>query len=857
MTTQMLAHPMDEFGNGLQPYADHVLGVMKRSFIWFNHLRELSNFCVEEVDFILTVITLVCLYHDLGKLDEESQRLLNNEPLLKKYKMINHVDAGTLYCMIRASACKTWLNPYHVAAYIIHSHHLGLGYHPDPDKSISFVGFYQKFMPLFKAQQNKTIQMTKQSETTANENNYSLRDSSKVTDRCLSYYTEDTVEEYVNRKMDSLLQRHNDSLKTFKAAEDSFDVQCPFVKVEKNGDKRQVNHGNLEHVIRLILSIIVEADHGDTAESKGIYVLPKPVIDKTSPLDRLQNIKNYVKDLSQKFHDEVHSEKEIKKQNLRDLYQKVVMNYDYSKLANVHLLNGVVGGGKTIAAKMAALLIQNAFIKKNGRSARRIHYVSPLNAPGRQAAEEFRAISKNEGENPFELVGENYHDTNYKKIAKDNDMDEEFFVTASKTWDFSVIVSSCEQFFRTIFGCKTSSLRKYWNLANAIIIIDEYQTLPPAVFEALWNWMVFACKKLNCVFILVSGTPTDFHKEINNNRLTVETISSPELEEAMQQLESQRVKYIDLGKICEYDLADKIAEETQKGNTLTVVQTTVTAAYLYILLKKRLGANRVLHVSRGLCNADLNKKIEEMKKRLKKGERFAVIATSILEAGVNVSFKSVFGEYSRFTSIFQLGGRCNRHNEYDQGCVFLFGLDYKKDLITLNPGNNLSARVVVDFIKNNKLSYKYCGEAYKVEYDLSKSSREKKEKKIEDASKELDFRALAKIAHAVEPDGEDDGRTEMSIVIKSEAEKSGLWNKIINGERFEMSEVRDVSVMMKPSRADKLAQYIKYIEESDLVKSTPFNKSCVDMAYWVGTYNEIGYLLDLLDPVAHIINGQG
>jgi hypothetical protein len=848
-TFQFLAHPSDRFGNGLQPYSDHILGVMTRAGVWFHDLITFANFNDEEVKFIEIVIALVAVYHDLGKLDVESQRLLSDETLLKKYKMVNHVDAGVRYCALRSIECKNELNPFTVAAYIIHAHHLGLGF--SPNSPISFVEFYQEYL-------TGCLKKNRYDKAGVTWNKNSLRDMSYVTARCHSYSTNKTVEDYVDVTFNELLKRHDKSLPTIGLKENAFDVPCPMVSTTVN----RIDHGYLEHVIRLILSIIVEADHGDTASSAGATVLAKPRIDKVSPTERLENVQKYRAKLSRKFKSKKHSPEAKQKQKLREMLQDVVFGHDYSK-GDVFIVNAVVGCGKTIASLIAALRIEETYKAKHGKSALRIHYVSPLNAPGKQAKDEFIKIAIKKGENKSKLVGENYHDSNYKKLSADGEIDEDLFTVASKNWDFPITVSSCEQFLLTINGNRTASLRKYAHLANSVIIIDEYQALPLLVLKRLWNWMVFASKKLNIYFVLVSGTPTNFCNYFNRGELVVETVSTTELDFCMDEVEKKRVKYVDLGTISEFSLVDKIASETELGNTLTVVQTTVTAAYLYTLLVKKLGKDRVIYVSRGLCNVDVDKNIELMKARLKNNEKFAVVSTSMLEAGIDVSFGSVFGEYSRFTSIIQLGGRCNRHGERETGLVYLFGLTKKKNLITINPKNNLNVMILKQFLKEkrknengepnceDKLSYKFCGEAFSAERKLLSGQADFK--KYEEAIREyvhfLNFGELAKYIHAIDPEHDGDDRTDMSIVIKSKAEESGVWQKLLSGDVLDSSAIKSVSVTMKPSRADKLSCYIRTLAESDMV-ITINNKKYIDMTYWEGPYDEIGYISSLLDPVA-------
>jgi len=45
-------------------------------------------------------------------------------------------------------------------------------------------------------------------------------------------------------------------------------------------------------------------------------------------------------------------------------------------------------------------------------------------------------------------------------------------------WESAIIVTTFMQFFYSIFSNKNSMLRKFSNLQNAIVILDEIQSIP-------------------------------------------------------------------------------------------------------------------------------------------------------------------------------------------------------------------------------------------------------------------------------------------------------------------------------------------------------------------------------------------
>ena len=62
-----------------------------------------------------------------------------------------------------------------------------------------------------------------------------------------------------------------------------------------------------------------------------------------------------------------------------------------------------------------------------------------------------------------------------------------------RTWDCPLVVTTNVQLFESLFSNRPSKCRKVHNLAKAIMILDEVQTLPPDLLESsmsILDWMV-------------------------------------------------------------------------------------------------------------------------------------------------------------------------------------------------------------------------------------------------------------------------------------------------------------------------------------------------------------------------------
>ena len=67
------------------------------------------------------------------------------------------------------------------------------------------------------------------------------------------------------------------------------------------------------------------------------------------------------------------------------------------------------------------------------------------------------------------------------------------------------------------------------------------------------------------------------------------------------------------------------------------------------------------------------KVIQTAKQKLEQGKNIILIATRVIEAGIDISFPTVYRACAGIDSIAQAAGRCNRHGEREgKGLVFVY-----------------------------------------------------------------------------------------------------------------------------------------------------------------------------------------
>ena len=97
-----------------QTYADHIAGV---SHLAKQFAKEVAEYSKHDGAILAQITETAAEHHDLGKLDEDNQKVLSGE-LKKRSLSVNHVDAGAAYC---------WGSDYPstFSAIVIQAHHVG------------------------------------------------------------------------------------------------------------------------------------------------------------------------------------------------------------------------------------------------------------------------------------------------------------------------------------------------------------------------------------------------------------------------------------------------------------------------------------------------------------------------------------------------------------------------------------------------------------------------------------------------------------------------------------------------------------------------------------------------------------
>ena len=103
-------------------------------------------------------------------------------------------------------------------------------------------------------------------------------------------------------------------------------------------------------------------------------------------------------------------------------------------------------------------------------------------------------------------------------------------------------------------------------------------------------------------------------------------------------------------------MAERLLGEHQ---ALCVVNTKKRAQHLY----QRLKGDGVFHLSTTMYPNHRRRVLKLIRSRLKQGETCILISTSLVEAGVDLDFETVYRQIAGADSMIQAAGRCNREGK--------------------------------------------------------------------------------------------------------------------------------------------------------------------------------------------------
>lgn len=437
----------------------------------------------------------------------------------------------------------------------------------------------------------------------------------------------------------------------------------------------QAYDGDPAVFLRMALSCLADADHGDTAAAFGQTEKAMPEL---RPQERLAALDHYVS----KF-----GETDERSSLRRELYQSCRSVEAHSGFS---VCGSPVGSGKTTAV-MAHLLEQAC-----KRNARRIFVVLPYTSIIRQSVDIYRKALVLPGETPEDVVAELHSRADFEDI-------ETRYLTA--LWRAPIVVTTAVAFFETLSSHNPAALRRLHELPGSLIFVDEaHSALPLRLLPLAWHWMNVLSDEWSCYWVLASGSLVRYWElqplsGLSMPRPEIAELVRPDLQRELSRYESSRVTFRWREKpIGRKELAEWVQEAP--GPRLLILNTVQSAAVIAAEMAAEFGQTHVEHLSTALTPEDRGNTIDRIRRRLADPDDadWTLVATSCVEAGVDFSFRTGFREISSLLSLLQAAGRVNRHGRNTEAVMWSFPLQ-DDSMLPKNPALDVSAAVLRSYFQ--------------------------------------------------------------------------------------------------------------------------------------------------------------
>nr|VFK53747.1 MAG: CRISPR-associated helicase, Cas3 family [Candidatus Kentron sp. TUN]VFK61559.1 MAG: CRISPR-associated helicase, Cas3 family [Candidatus Kentron sp. TUN] len=461
-------------------------------------------------------------------------------------------------------------------------------------------------------------------------------------------------------------------------------------KAPENNDESTVVQQQFGLLTRFLFSCLIDADRVDTADFE------RPMAARQRPKSQYLDWGTLIDHLERHI-------AELSGNSKIDSIRREISNHclDAAKRnRGIYTLTVPTGGGKTLASLRFAL----HHAKQHGMD--RIIYIIPFTSIIDQNARTVREILASPDENT-----ENRRNRTRIVLEHHSNLTPEVHgwreKMLSENWDAPVVFTTSVLFLETLFGSGTRSARRMHQLANAVLIFDEVQSLPVNCVHLFNNAMNFLVAQCGTTVLLCTATQPRLHKVDKKKgaiRLQADSELIPDKSRLFAKLKRVEVRnQRKSGGWANGEIADLAMAETRRaGSCLVIVNTKRSARALFQLCKGKEPDFPICHLSTSMCPAHRKVVLDSVREHLEPETKRPVlcISTQLIEAGIDVDFGAVIRFTAGLDSIAQAAGRCNRNGRNTKPGIVHVINPAKENLEKLSDiaiGRDKARRVFHDF----------------------------------------------------------------------------------------------------------------------------------------------------------------
>lgn len=390
---------------------------------------------------------------------------------------------------------------------------------------------------------------------------------------------------------------------------------------------------------RMIFSCLVDADYRDT---EAFYAAVEGrAVDRDWP-----TLIGVIDELRAAF-DDYMARKPTDRTSAVNILRAEILAHVRAQAAHrtgLFTLTVPTGGGKTLASLGFAL----DHARAHGLD--RIIYAIPFTSVIDQTADVFRRVLGDS------VVLEHHSALEEDAVRGREGADK--LKLAMEDWAAPLIVTTNVQLFESLFSNRPSRCRKLHNLARSVIVLDEAQTIPLHVLRPCMAALDALARDYGCSILLCTATqPALLAPKFKKTEGGFEGVRELAPRPAELAAALKRVTIRLAGPMTDGALLSSLSATSQG---LVILNSRAHALALYRSAVEA-GLEGMTHLSTRQHATDRRSLLEGVRQRLRAPDASCrVIATSLIEAGVDVDFPVVWRAEAGLDQIAQAAGRCNR-----------------------------------------------------------------------------------------------------------------------------------------------------------------------------------------------------
>ncbi len=441
--------------------------------------------------------------------------------------------------------------------------------------------------------------------------------------------------------------------------------------------------------IRFMYSILISCDYYATSEYKcGVEIRDYGSLNEIDEINNVYENTHRIQRIRENNLDKDDSE------DINVLRNAMFLECEENLLKNkgkqTYFLEAPTGSGKSNMSVNASLKLLDETIKK-------IIYVYPFNTLIEQNIKSLNTIFEGSHVmNKVSVINSIYpikKDRKKFETLKSKEDEEQFYqriLLDRQFLNYPFILTTHVNLFDIMFGCSKEAAISFYQLSNSVIVLDEIQSYKNDIWAEIMYFLKSFSEILNIKVVIMSATLpridylTEIENGIHENADTIHLITN-----RSRYFEDKRFrKRVNISfellnhSMDNEALSNHIVKNSGNDRNILVefIKKNSTYEFYDFLLNKDLDNINIYCLTGDYNQADR----ERVLKKISESKGNILIATQVIEAGVDIDMDIGYKDISKLDSEEQFLGRINRNYRSEFGKAFFFKMDsasgiYKND----------------------------------------------------------------------------------------------------------------------------------------------------------------------------------